>query len=334
MAWTPIRTMRRGARPDFTLLREPPNDFVTRAQQWFMDQILDLEPGAEDLDGGRYAHKPGYHDTVAHNDARSGVGKDYSTRDPQDRRGPRDKSRAWDWTFRDAQAGNFADLAKYGDRLLAAYRADDPRLAGWREYLGRVSSPVTIGGVSTRRIGIDFRHRYLRIPDPSHDWHGHGSESTEHVESFLNKWALLTTLAGWTLAEWQQSIEEDTLNTPQNNALSNAWSVTEALHSGGNAPASTTRPAGPVWVVEQMKAQRVMLAELGAAVGAIASRVDVDPAELDAIRQAAREGATSAADDIVARVLAGLPEGTLTRDDVEQAVRDAFAGGLAPDTAS
>lgn len=63
----------------------------------------------------------------------------------------------------------------------------------------------------------------------------------------------------------------------------------------------------------------------------IRSRVDIDATELTAIEAAARVGAAGAADDIVARVLAGLPEGMLTKDDVEAAVRDAFAGGLAPD---
>lgn len=68
---------------------------------------------------------------------------------------------------------------------------------------------------------------------------------------------------------------------------------------------------------------------------AIASKVDIDPTELDAVRAAAREGAVSASDDLVAAVLAHLPTtATLTHDVVEQAVRDAFASGLAgtPDT--
>ncbi|MEU8301135.1 hypothetical protein AB0C04_28085 [Micromonospora sp. NPDC048909] len=239
MPWTPIRTMRRGQRPDFTLRRQPPNNYITNAQQWLMDQLLDLEPGSEDVDGGRYAHKPGYHDTVAHNDARSGVGKDYSARDPEDRRGPHNKTRAFDWTFRDAQAGRFADFEKYGDRLLAAYRANDPRLAGWREYLGRVSKAVTINGKSTRRVGIDFRKRSLRIPDSTHEWHGHGSEDTEQVESFANKWKLLTILAGWSLAEWQQSTTdtgEDTMAMSQADKV--AWATTnrtDALLSGKDA---------------------------------------------------------------------------------------------------
>ena len=68
---------------------------------------------------------------------------------------------------------------------------------------------------------------------------------------------------------------------------------------------------------------------------AIAARVDIDAAELAAIEAAAKAGAASAADDIVMRVLAGIQQGAdLTpaqMEQVEQAVRDAFAGGLAPD---
>lgn len=206
MPWTPIRTMKRGQRPDFTILNVPGNVHVTKAQRWLTDQLIDLEPRT--VIAGWYSHKPGYHDTVEHCDARDkALGTDdYSTRDPQDRRGPRDKTRAWDWTFRDAQAGNFTSFAKYGDRLLIAHRAEDPRLGGWREYLGRVSTAVLVNGVLTKRVGIDFRKNRLRIPDATHDWHAHGSESTEHVESFWNKWAFLTLLADWTLAEWQMSI--------------------------------------------------------------------------------------------------------------------------------
>jgi hypothetical protein len=201
--------MRRGARPDFTLLRPPANEHTTAAQQWYLDQILDLEPGSDDTDSGGYAHKPGYHDTVAHNDARSGKGKDYSARDAQDRRGPHDKTRARDWGFTPAWSGDYRRIELYGDRVMAAYRAADPRLRGWREYLGRVSAPVLIDGRKTRRVGIDFRYRFLRIPDSSHDTHVHKSENTEHVESYQNKWAMLTVLAGWTVQEWQQSLDEE-----------------------------------------------------------------------------------------------------------------------------
>jgi hypothetical protein len=63
----------------------------------------------------------------------------------------KNRTGAYDWSFRDAQAGDFRDLAKYGDRLLVAYRRNDPRLGGWREYLRRVSIAVTVSGVATRR---------------------------------------------------------------------------------------------------------------------------------------------------------------------------------------
>jgi len=63
----------------------------------------------------------------------------------------------------------------------------------------------------------------------------------------------------------------------------------------------------------------------------VAEQAGIDPAELEQITAAAREGAASAADELLGAVLAKLPAGsTLSRADVEQAVRDAFAGGLAP----
>lgn len=66
------------------------------------------------------------------------------------------------------------------------------------------------------------------------------------------------------------------------------------------------------------------------AVAALAG-VDLDPDELALIQTAAQAGAAAAADDIVARVLAGLPEGTLTKDDVEAAVRQVLLTGAAPE---
>lgn len=61
---------------------------------------------------------------------------------------------------------------------------------------------------------------------------------------------------------------------------------------------------------------------LSAALQAVAAKVDIDAAELAAVEAAAKAGAIAAADDFVARVVAGLPEGTLTRDDVEAALRN------------
>jgi hypothetical protein len=284
MPWTPIRAMAKGARPDFAAMRAPENEYVTRAQRWFADQLLDLEPGSEDVDAGGYSHKPGYHDTVTHNDARSGVGGDYSARDPEDRRGPLNRTRARDWTFRDAQAGDFRDLAKYGDRLLAAYRANDPRLAGWREYLGRVSVAVTVSGVSTRRVGIDFRHRYLRIPDSSHDWHGHFSEDTEQVESFWNKWALLTIMADWSVADWQQSIEEDEMTPEQAKQLAELHKALigdKYVWAGGRNAARLLVDLAYALLYGQPGTETTWVAKTLLAVGQAAG---LDAAELEQIR--------------------------------------------------
>lgn len=279
MPWTPIGTMRRGQRPDFTLLNEPGNIYVTRAQRWLTDQLVALE--RRTVIAGWYSHKPGYHDTVAHNDARSGIAKDYSARDPEDRRGPRDKTRAWDWTFRDAQAGDFTSFEKYGDRLMVAYRTNDPRVNGWREYLGRVSTVVIVNGKSTKRVGIDFRHGYLRIPDDTHDWHAHGSESTEYVESFWNKWALLTALAGWTVAEWRESIEEDDLDATQAKQLAELHA---ALVGGkhewaeGRSTSRLMTDLGYALLYGLPGTETTWVAK------AIAAAGDLDPAELARVR--------------------------------------------------
>lgn len=71
---------------------------------------------------------------------------------------------------------------------------------------------------------------------------------------------------------------------------------------------------------------------LVAAVAAIAVKVDISPAELEEIKQAAGAGVAAAVPAIVDALVARLPADTLSREDVEDAVRGAFAGGLAPDT--
>lgn len=84
------------------------------------------------------------------------------------------------------------------------------------------------------------------------------------------------------------------------------------------------------------------LDELVLTVRAIAGKVDISPAELEQITAAARQGAASAAEQLVPLVVAAveskLPADSLSRDQVvaavEQGVREAFAGGLAPETAA
>ena len=67
----------------------------------------------------------------------------------------------------------------------------------------------------------------------------------------------------------------------------------------------------------------------------VSAELGIDPEELAAITAAAREGAAAAADDLIAAVVAKLPDdiGGMTReqlvDVVGDGVRGAFAGGLA-----
>jgi hypothetical protein len=67
------------------------------------------------------------------------------------------------------------------------------------------------------------------------------------------------------------------------------------------------------------------LANLAATVTAIASKVDIDPAELEAIKQSATAGVLAAVPAITDAIVARLPADAIPRGEVEQAVRDAVA---------
>ncbi len=129
----------------------------------------------------------------------------------------------------------------------------------------------------------------------------------------------------WTVGTQPQPVEEDDMNTAQNNALADAWTASVALRTGGTAPASDVRAAGPVWLVEQIK-------EIKAVLGAVATRVDIDPAELAAIGAQARAGAQAgvaaalddaALDAVADRLAARLPDAD--RAELVAAVREVFA---------
>lgn len=167
---------------------------ITPASAWFMNQLTAMERGTEN--SGIYANKPGYHGTRAENDARSGVGKDYSTRATLDRQGPADKAAAYDWTFTAAQGGDYRRMSWYGDSLEIAYAARDPRLYGWREALGQTD-------LDKAPEGLDFQGWYTRVPDSTHSWHWHFSEVRAFVESMDNKHAMLSVLRRETLAAYR-----------------------------------------------------------------------------------------------------------------------------------
>lgn len=195
------RTHPPGTYPDFTQVSTVDNNYVTPAQNWLMDMLLALDPKGRN--GGQYADKPGYHNTRRAN--RLKWPGNYSVRDAVDLAGPDDKTAAFDWTFIDAQAGDYRTFNRFMGRIIAsADDPDDPRLNGWREFYGQADSDLQVEG-------RDTRYFTAATSDPSHLWHLHGSEDRDKVESYWNKWALLTVLMGWTTEQWQRSLikEED-----------------------------------------------------------------------------------------------------------------------------
>lgn len=166
---------------------------ISGAGWWFMEQLLAMEKGT--ANGGIFANKSGYHNTRANNN-KSWPGN-YSVVDPVDKKGPSDKAAAYDWTFRDAQAGRYETINKYTNRLLkSAKDMDDPRLNGWREFYGQADKDRQVEGWDTR---------YLRsaTSDPSHLWHIHFSEDRDKVDDYDNKRAMLSVLRGETVAQWR-----------------------------------------------------------------------------------------------------------------------------------
>lgn len=177
---------------DFSLSRPNSNPSrVTDAMWWLWLQLDALEP--ETQLGGIYADKSGFHNTRAANQAK--WPGNYSVRDAIDLKGPSDKAAAIDWTFPSAQRGDYSLISKYFTRFLNAAKANDPRLAGWKEGFGQADSDSEVEG-------WDVRKDCPSTSDSSHLWHIHFSESRAHVESFWNKAALLSVLSGESLADY------------------------------------------------------------------------------------------------------------------------------------
>ncbi|MDG4783239.1 hypothetical protein O7614_26620 [Micromonospora sp. WMMD961] len=152
--------------------------------------IVALEPKDLVL-AGIYADKRGYH-----NKRKNLPSSDYSVQLAADKKGPSDKASAIDITSKSAQGGNYTIIKKYSNRLYAAGKAKDPRMAGWREFFGQTDND---GGVE----GWDFaKGTESTSADKSHLWHIHLSELREFNTSKDNKLALLSVLSGETLAAY------------------------------------------------------------------------------------------------------------------------------------
>lgn len=227
--------------------------------------------------------------------------RSYGSRDARDKRGDGDWLRA-------------TDVGIQGDQLhAAARRLDAAVLAG---HLPCVAE--WFGSIDGRNV-IGWYEGHPSSSDASHLWHLHFGLWT----GSCNDAAQLQLLGNVITGE-----DTDMGLTDQEHYVQHVMNYRVAALAAG----SPTYAVPAITIGGQKFPAMTGTNATVALLNAIAAKVDIDPAELDAIRNAAREGAVSAAADLAAAVIDHLPAGPmLSRADVEQAVRDAFAGGLAPD---
>jgi peptidoglycan hydrolase-like protein with peptidoglycan-binding domain len=186
-------------KPDFTLNKINPNrSMVTDAAWWLWLRLKELEPKSEL--GGHYASKPGFHSPGDENNRR--WPGNYSVRDAVNKSGPgMNKSSAIDWTFPDAQRGDFRTINKYTKRLVASsLDSKDPRLdLILFEFFGQADTDSHVEG-------YDELHEEDSTSDDSHLWHLHMSFLRSRCGDYWGMWALLTVLMGWTVQQWRGTV--------------------------------------------------------------------------------------------------------------------------------
>lgn len=199
-------------KPDFTLPSPNPRGTnTTNAVWWFRCHALTLAKTSRD--GGTYANKPGFHNKGKQvRDNGAGVRTtDYSIRDLRNRRGAwwKDYSSGFDWTFTDAQAGDYRTIDHFTSLLLkSALDPNDPRLDKVLfEFYGQADSDREVEGYD------EGKEKYV-TSDPSHLWHIHFSFWRDSVGDFWAMWALLTVLMGWTVRQWLDSLPVDQPKPP------------------------------------------------------------------------------------------------------------------------
>lgn len=208
MAMNP-RTHPRGTRPNFALPAPNPNPTrMTNALWWLVCMRLALEP--QGRNGGTFANKDGYHNAGENLDDH-GLGDprtDHSIRRAPDRSGPwwENFSSAHDWTFVDAQAGNYATINKYTKRLVNAMKdPDDLRPDDVYAYtLGQVDGDTIVEGYN------EYTNDPETSADETHLWHRHDSFRRNIIGDYWAVWKALTIDMGWTYDEWLASTQTET----------------------------------------------------------------------------------------------------------------------------
>lgn len=169
-----------------------------------MPKVVKLEP-KKSANGGTLARKPGYHNSRNHLIKTLKRPWDYSIRWPLDQKGSGDEEAAFDWTFWDAQQGNYETIAKYSKRLLNAGHTKDPRATRYlREFYGNTDSDKVVEG-------WDFVRHAAASSDKSHLWHIHVSVRRKYVNDPKAMDAIYSLLSGETLADWVKRYPKDEL---------------------------------------------------------------------------------------------------------------------------
>lgn len=193
--------------PDFKLITPNPNPkLITDAEWWLWERCKELEPKSKL--GGIYANKSGFHNTAETN-AQRWPGN-YSIRHERNRRAPgNQKARAFDWTFPDAQAGNFVTIDRYTSRLLAsALNPADPRLdLILFEFYGNADSDREVEGYN------EAEERHV-TSDDSHLWHLHESFWGDKCGDFWSMYALHTVHMGWSVLQWKNALPQTAPKPP------------------------------------------------------------------------------------------------------------------------
>ncbi|WP_369335632.1 peptidoglycan-binding protein (plasmid) [Micromonospora sp. NBC_01405] len=133
--------------------------------------------------GGILARKRGYHNSRDHLPA-----DDYSVQFYIDREGPADQGSAIDWTFPDAQDGDFRTIAHFSRLLLDAGRRGDSRAYPMREFFGNVDSDREVEG-------WDYARDKAATSDSSHLWHIHISIHRKYINDPVAMRCILGILA-------------------------------------------------------------------------------------------------------------------------------------------
>jgi hypothetical protein len=290
------------------------NDRITDELWYFRTECLKLNPG-NSTDGGVAPGDPkqkGYHNYRDKLHALGyGPNEDYSIRYNADLGGPGDCYAAFDWVFNDAKNGRYNTIMMFMSRLRAALDSNDPRLYGFREALGQQDSDAN-------PEGLDFLLRNMRTPDMTHMWHIHFSVLRRYLRDLKAMQAMLSILAGETLATWlsgrsryggstTMGMDYEGWDTPKHVGgrprdlmLAEVWSILQAGESayGGQGWLNTTLKAIQEAMAQSAKREDTMQASLAALVklmsagGGSADSAAIISALRTAIEEAsAREGA-------------------------------------------